>query len=98
MAPQPHIVDKEMGYTHAEFLRLLPKAVDGADIKIDGRVIEVADGARCLRIELSAESVRRLGNFRLPVTHVRLAFTGYSAAEREDALTRFWQTYQRGGG
>ena len=43
-------------------------------------------------------SVRRLGNFRLPVTHVRLAFTGYSDAERDAALALFWQTYQKGGG
>jgi hypothetical protein len=98
MTRNAHIVDKEMGYTHAELLRLLPKAVGGDDIRIDGRVIQVSGGDRQLRIDLSEESVRRLGNFKLPVTHVRLTFTGYSDAERDAALTRFWQTYQKGGG
>ena len=98
MTRNAHIVDKEMGYTHAELLRLLPKAVSDDDIRIDGRVIQVSGGGRQLRIDLSEESVRRLGNFRLPVTNVRLSFTGYSDAERDAALTRFWQTYQKGGG
>jgi hypothetical protein len=97
MTRDAQIVDKEMGYTRAEFLRLLPKAVVG-DIDVDGRVIQVSGGDRQLRIDLSEESVRRLGNFRLPVTHVRLTFTGYSDAERDAALMRFWQTYQKGGG
>ena len=98
MTRNAHVVDKEMGYTHADFLRLLPKAVGGADIRIDGRVVEVSTGDHRLRIDLSEETVRRLGNFRLPVTHVRLTFSGYSDAERDAALTRFWQTYQKGGG
>jgi len=98
MADDEQIVDKEMGYTHADFLRLLPKAVGAAEIGIDGRVIRVADGERRLRIDLSEESVRHLGHFRLPVTHVRLTFSGYSEAEREAALERFWRAYQKGGG
>ena len=98
MTRDAHIVDKEMGYTHADFLRLLPRAVGGADIRIDGRVIQVNAGDRGLRIDLSEESVRRLGNFRLPVTHVRLTFQGYSDAQRDALLARFWQTYQKGGG
>ena len=98
MADDEHVVDKEMGYTHADFLRLLPKAVGEADILVDGRVIRVGDGERRLRIDLSEEAVRRLGNFRLPVTHVRLTFSGYTEAERNAALERFWRAYQKGGG
>jgi len=98
MAQDAYIVDKEMGYTHADFLRLLPKAVGADDIRIDGRVIRVGEGERQLRIELSAETERRLGHFRLPVTHVRLTFSGYSDAERVAALERFWRAYQKGGG
>ncbi len=98
MAERPHIVDKEMGYTHADFLRLLPKAVGTADIRVDGTGIEVRDGERRLCIDLAAETVRCLGHFRLPVTRVRLAFFGYSETEREAALDRFWKAYQKGGG
>ena len=98
MAQREHVVDKEMGYSHAEFLRLLPKAVEGSDIAVDGRVIRVRDGDRRLRIDLSEESVRRIGNFRLPVTHARLTFSGYSEDERDAALERFWRAFQKGGG
>lgn len=98
MTQDAHVVDKEMGYTHADFLRLLPKAVAGAEIRMDGNVAQVSDGQRQLRIELSEETVRRLGNFQIPVTHVRLTFSGYSDAERQRALDRFWKAYQKGGG
>ena len=98
MAPDEHIVDKEMGYTHADFLRLLPKAVGEAEISIAGRTVRIVDGDRRLRIDLSEETVRRLGHFRLPVTHVRLTFSGFSDAERSAALERFWKAYQKGGG
>ncbi len=98
MAERPHIVDKEMGYTHADFLRLLPKAVGTADIRVDGPTVEIRDGVRRLRLDLAPETVRRLGHFRLPVTRVRLSFFGYGEAEREAALERFWRAYQKGGG
>lgn len=98
MTSDEHFVDKEMGYTHADFLRLLPKAIGTADMRPDGNVIHISDGSRRLRIELSEETVRHLGHFRLPVTFVRLIFSGYSDAERAAALDRFWKTYQKGGG
>jgi len=98
MADGDHIVEKEMGYTHEDFLRLLPRAVLAGDIRIDGRTIRIGDGDRHLRIDLSEESVRRLGQFALPVTQVRLTFSGYSDAERTAALERFWKAYQKGGG
>jgi len=98
MTRDAHVIHKEMGYTHAEFLRLLPKAVDGALLRVKGNRIIVDDGARRLRIEIGLESERRLGNFRLPVTPVSLAFAGYSEAEVEAALERFRRVFQKGGG
>lgn len=98
MTPGSTLVHKEMGYTHAEFLRLLPKALNGAAQQADGDTITVDDGARRLQIELGRESERRIGNIRLPVLPVDLTFTGYSEAEVEATLGRFWRVFQRGGG
>ncbi len=98
MTRDAHVVHKEMGYSHAEFLRLLPKAMNGAALRVEGNRITVEDGARRLDIELGEETERRLGHFRLPVTPVRLAFAGYSEAEIKAALERFWRAYQKGGG
>ena len=98
MTRDANVVHKEMGYTRAEFLRLLPKALNGAAQRTDGDMITVDDGARRLRIEMGPESERRIGNIRLPVTPVDLIFTGYSEAEVEATLGRFWRVFQRGGG
>ena len=98
MTREAHVVRKEMGYSHAEFLRLLPRAVNGAALRIEGSRITVEDGARRLEIELGEETERRIANLRLPVTPVSLAFAGYSEAEIAAALERFWRAYQKGGG
>jgi hypothetical protein len=98
MTQGAHVVRKEMGYTHKEFMRLLPKAVGGADMTVTGREIEVRDGDRSLRIELGEETERRLGLFRLPMLPINLVFSGYGEAEIEAALDRFWRAYQKGGG
>ena len=98
MSQGAHVVRKEMGYTHKEFMRLLPKAVGGADMRIEGNKIEIGEGESRLRIVLGEETERRLGNIRLPLTPVDLVFTGYSEAGIEAALDRFWRAYQKGGG
>ena len=98
MTQRAHVVRKEMGYTHKEFMRLLPKAVGGADMRVTGSEIEVREGDRSLRIALGDEGERRIASFRLPMIPVDLIFTGYSEAEIEAALDRFWRAYQKGGG
>ena len=98
MAQGEHVVEKEMGFTHEEFRRLLPRAFTDADIDFQGREIEVRDHERLLRIDLSEEGERRLGNIRIPVTHVRLTFSGFAEPEIETALEKFWRAFQKGGG
>lgn len=98
MAQDEYVVEKEMAITHRDFLRLLPKAFADGEIRVDGREIRVgADGSE-LRIDLSEESVRRIANLEIPLTLVRLTFSGYGAAEIEAMLARFWRTFQKGGG
>jgi hypothetical protein len=109
MTQGAHVVRKEMGYTHKEFIRLLPRAVDGADMRITGNEFEVVDGEhgeRRLHIELGEEGERRIANLRLPMTPnlrlpmtpLSLTFTDYDEAGIKEVLDRFWRTYQKGGG
>jgi hypothetical protein len=93
-----HTVYKEMGYSRPDFLRLLPKALDGKGVQAAEDRFEVDDGGRRLIVEIGPESERRLGNFRLPRLPITLSFSNYSEQEMETALRRFWQTYQKGGG
>lgn len=98
MLPDGHIVHKEMGYTHKEFMRLLPKAVGSTDFQVLENEIQMREGGRLLSVLLGEETERRLGNFRLPLLPVDLVFTGYDEAGIKEVLERFWRAYQKGGG
>ena len=87
-----------MSITHAEFLRILPGAVPAGSVSANGSRIVVATGDRRLVIRLSDERQRRIGFLTLPVTHVRLEFSGYSDGDAAAALARFDRAFQRGGG
>lgn len=91
-------VEKEMSITHAEFYRILPGALPPGTQNVDGDNIVVADGERRLEIAISEEGQRRIGFLTLPVTVVRLEFTGYDDDGAEAALLRFDRAFQRGGG
>lgn len=98
MPPEEHTIHKEMGYTRGDFMRLLPKAVGGADMRVLDNEVHVRDGNRLLRIELGAESERRIGFFRVPKLPVDLHFSGYDKAGIAAALDRFARAFQKGGG
>ncbi len=92
------VVEKEMAITHADFLRLLPRALDGREHTIDGNRIVVEDGPRRLEITLSETTERRIALLTLPVTRVRLEYCGYTEAEAAAAVALFDRAFQRGGG
>ncbi|NQU59455.1 MAG: hypothetical protein HQ513_19655, partial [Rhodospirillales bacterium] len=75
--PGEVVIHKEMGITHQEFFRNIPRALGTDDyIKEADRVILV-DGDKSLEISISEQSERRIALFVLPVTHVTLTFKGY---------------------
>jgi hypothetical protein len=96
--PAAITVEKEMSINHGDFFRILPKALDGGDYRIDGNRIVAGTGDHRLEITLSEETVRRIALLALPVTHVRLDFFGYDADEAATALAVFDRRFQRGGG
>ncbi|MFQ5784442.1 MAG: hypothetical protein ACE5H8_06425 [Alphaproteobacteria bacterium] len=101
MADDPNdgpVFTKEMGISHADFFRILPKALGASDYRIEGDRIRLGDADRHLDITLAAEGVRRIASITLPVTRVTLAFHGYAPAEVAATLERFDLYYRRGGG
>jgi hypothetical protein len=90
--------EKEMSISHDDIFRILPKALDGADYRIDGNRVIAGTGNRRLEITLSEETQRRIALLSLPVTRVRLDFIGYREDEAAAALARFDRGFQRGGG
>ena len=93
-------LQREMGISHREFHRLLPLAVPGFQILGSGDAIRVEQigGNQVLEISLAAERQRRLGMLVLPVTDVRLRFSGFDEQALQRFIKRFELAYQRGGG
>jgi len=88
----------EMAISHADFRRTLLGAF-GAAARDDGEGrLVVTTGSIRLVIHLGVERERRLGQFRLPVTTVRLAFYGGSPDDVAALSARFERAFQRGGG
>lgn len=96
MSGGPVTITKDMGVTHAEFFRLLPRAF-GAYSRHGARVV-LEDGNRRLEITLGPEGRRQIALLRLPRTAVTLSFIGYSDDDRAAALALFERAFQRAGG
>jgi hypothetical protein len=89
---------RDMGLTHAEFLRSLPEAVGHPHYRIEGDRIEIADSAGPIIILLQPAGVRRVGMLSLPVTRVEFRFGEMPRAQRDRFMARFERYFQRGGG
>lgn len=87
-----------MGLTHVEFFRVITRALASQPHVIEGNRVRIEDGPRRLDITLSAEEERRIALVALPITRVRLSFTGYGPVEMAEAVARFDRWFQRGGG
>ena len=92
------VINKEMGITHQEFFRNIPRVLGTDDYqKRTDRVI-LEGGDKSLEISISEQSERRIALFVLPVTHVTLTFKGYTQADITASMEKFDRALQRGGG
>jgi len=73
---------KEMGFTHAEFFRLLPRAMGATPYEIDGLDVNCQLPSGTLRISLGEERVRRLVLVVLPCTNVTFEYQNVSDEDR----------------
>ena len=87
-----------MALTHADFFRIIPRALgtEGFERTDIGVVLE--DGDRCLEITLGSERIRKIALMKIPACDIRLEFSGYTGAERKAALHQFDLMFQKGGG
>ena len=89
---------KEMGIELDEFFRLLPRALESDDFEVSGGRIRMGNEMRRMVIVVTPGEPRRIALLRIPVTHVEIAFHGYTDAEVENAMRCFDLHFQRGGG
>ncbi len=89
--------ERDMAYTRAEFLRILP-SVAGDAWRHSGDRIEVDWGGGQVLIGLGADGFRQIAMLRLPRMQVSFEYRGLSDAERAAFEHRFERSYQKGGG
>jgi hypothetical protein len=95
-------IEKEMGISLHDFLRLLPAATDSTPEQWEreptGMTIRQQDAGSWVRIQHAPERIRRIASLSLPVLSVTLVLAGFSADDARRFLQRFDRHYQRGGG
>lgn len=89
--------EREMGYTRAEFVRLVP-TVAGDDWERDGDQIKIKWGGGKVLVTLGPDGFRQIAMMRLPRMHVAFDYEGLDDAEIGAFEHRFERSYQKGGG
>lgn len=92
------MLDREMGCTRRELLRVLPDAIGNAPALIEGDEVTHRLAVGELQITMREAPPRRLALLALPVLAVRFRFLGVGEADREAFLARFDAYTRRGGG
>lgn len=89
---------REMGLTHDDFWRLLPRAMGEHPYEISGNAVhaKVADGS--LQITIGPSQERRIALLRLPYSVVSFTFNGVKEQEQQAFKAHFDLHFQRGGG
>ena len=94
----PERFAREMGLTHAEFVRTLPPAIEHRPFTVEDDVVRIEFEGRRLTICLGVQRWRSIASLRLPYLSVTFAFEGFPDAERAQFMHRFERYFQRGGG
>ena len=89
---------KEMGYTHADFFRLLPRALGHTPYEINGLVVNCTLPSGRLRITLGEERERRLVLVSIPCTTITFEYINVSEEVREKFNKYFELRFMKGLG
>ncbi|HRJ52698.1 MAG TPA: hypothetical protein PLE99_08015 [Candidatus Thiothrix moscowensis] len=92
------LLQREMGFTRAEFLQLLPAALHGYAYTQDDNHIHVTLEGKSLRITLGEEQVRRIAALALPWVPVEFDYAQLDEVAFQTFLRRFDLYYRKGGG
>jgi len=87
-----------MGYTHADFFRLLPNAMGETPYKIDGLTVTGQLETGTVTITLGPEGERKLVLVVLPRTEITFEYSDVSNEERSDFIKYFDLRFMKGLG
>ena len=89
---------REMGLTHDDFWRLLPRAMGNHSYQRDGDSVRAQVNEGHLEITLGPPLERRIALMCIPYSKVSFSFTGVSEKEQQAFKAHFDLRFQRGGG
>jgi hypothetical protein len=98
VADDDHILRREMGFTRAEFMRILPSALHGYSHAIEGDSIRVDIDDSRLSISLGEERVRKIALLQLPYMEVVFDYREVDAQAFRTFLKQFDLYFRKGGG
>ena len=90
--------DKNMGITHSDFFRLLPKAMGDHSYTINGSTVNADVESGKLTISLGEQQERRIALMCIPFVIVSFDFDSVNDEGIEAFLQHFDLHFQRGGG
>jgi len=91
-------IEKEMGYSHADFFRLLPRAMGTNAYEINGLEVNCVLPSGRLKITLGEELERRLVLVVMPYTNVTFEYENVSDEDRENFIKYFDLRFMKGLG
>ncbi len=91
-------IEKEMGYTHADFFRLLPGAMGDTPYEINGLEVDCKLPTGTLKITLGEERERVLVLVVLPCMNVTFEFKDVRDEDRERFTRYFDVRFMKGLG
>ena len=94
----PERFERDMGYTEAEWLRSLPRAVAPHTLRLTPGQAHVALEGGALHLQWTVLPPRQIALIRLPRLAVRFGFEGLDPGARQAFMRRFDLCMQRGGG
>lgn len=89
---------REMGLTHADFWRLLPRAMGDHSYSRDGDSVTGTVHNGTVKIDLGPPQERRIALLRLPFSEVSFLFSGVTETQQQVFKKHFDLHFQRGGG
>jgi hypothetical protein len=89
---------REMGLTHADFWRLLPRAMGDHPYEVQGARVRATLGGGTLEIHIGPPDERRIALLRIPFSVVSFRFNNVQEEQRLAFKAHFDLHFQRGGG
>lgn len=98
MTPSVIAYSREMGLTHADFWRLLPRAMGEHTYEVSGNAVHAQVAGGSLNITIGPSLERRIALLRLPYSVVSFTFNGVQESDQQAFKAHFDLHFQRGGG